>query len=483
MDLGRGFLKTSLTNDIVLNYCFLKSSIASKKYFLNLHQLRIPSNSAPNYFFMATKNTLKLQLSIMMFLQFFIWGGFFVTMGTYLLEVFQDQESINSIIGYSYATHNWAALLAPLFVGLIADRFMNAEKLNGICHLLGAGLLWWASSIHEPRMFIWAMFAFFMLYMPTLALVNTIAFSNIKNPYKEFPAIRVWGTIGWIFAGFIVAQTILGFVEIPLMSILTGIDNIQVTNIPLKMCAGLSLLYGIYSFTLPATPPKAKGEAFSLGKALGLDAINLLKERNFAIFALASFLISIPLAFYYARTNDFIAAVAFGEQSASFMAIGQISEVLFMLLVPVLLLKFGVKRMLIIGMAAWALRYLIFASFPAVSGLLIFGIALHGVCYDFFFVTGQLYVDKKAPANIRASAQGLFALLTYGAGMLIGNYLLGYWGDYIMLDGTSASGWQSGAFSFWIMPSVLALVVLLFFASTFKSEHSKNTQIGQETID
>jgi len=413
---------------------------------------------------------LKWRLSLMMFLQFFIWGGFFVTMGTYLLEAFQGEESINSIIGRSYATHNWAALLAPLFVGLIADRFVNAERLNAICHLAGAGLLWYASVVSEPSVFIWIMFGYFMLYMPTLALVNTIAFSNIKNPYKEFPSIRVWGTIGWIIAGFIVAQTILGFINIPLMELITGQSNVQSTNIPLKMCAILSLIYGIYSFTLPATPPKAKGESFSLGKALGLDAIKLMKERNFGVFALASFLISIPLAFYYARTNDFIAAMSFGEQSAAFMAIGQISEVLFMLLVPVLLLKFGVKRMLIIGMAAWALRYFIFASFPEVSGLLILGIALHGVCYDFFFVTGQLYVDKKAPDHIRASAQGLFALLTYGAGMLIGNYLLGWWGDQINLEGSTASGWQNSAFAFWILPAAIAVIVLIFFMSTFKSE-------------
>jgi len=426
---------------------------------------------------MSTQRAIVVRLSIMMFLQFFIWGGFFVTMGSYLLQVFQGSEGLNTIIGSAYATHNWAALLAPLFVGLIADRYMNAERVNAICHLLGAGLLWYAASITDPGTFIWVMFAYFMLYMPTLALVNAIAFANITEPDKEFPAIRVWGTIGWIAAGFVVAQTVLGFIDIPLLKSITGLENVQATNIPLKMGAIISLIYGLYSLTLPAAPPQAKGEAFNLGKALGLDAIKLMGERNFGIFALSSFLISIPLAFYYARTNDFIAAMAFGEQSASFMAIGQMSEVFFMLLVPFFLVRLGVKWMLVVGMLAWALRYLVFATFPESAAMLILGVALHGVCYDFFFVTGQLYVDRKAPKPIRASAQGLFTLLTYGIGMLIGNYVLGWWGDNIGLDGSTQAGWLDGAFSFWFMPAMVAAAVMLLFVVTFKNEKSINETV------
>ncbi|ALO46881.1 MFS transporter [Pseudohongiella spirulinae] len=424
---------------------------------------------------MTAQPYLVTRLSIMMFLQFFVWGAFFVTMGSYLLEVFQDEQGINSIIGQAYATHNWAALLAPVFVGLLADRVINAERLNALCQILGGVLLWYASSVTEPGIFIAVMFVYFMLYMPTLALVNTIAFSNIEDRDKQFPAIRVWGTVGWIVAGFVVAQTILGWVNIPLLNMLTGVTNAQATSVPLQMAAVLSVLYGLYSLTLPATPPQARGQQFNLGKAFGLDALNLLKERNFLVFALCSFLISIPLAFYYARTNDFVAAMAFGEQSASFMAIGQISEVLFMLLVPFFLIRFGVKWMLIVAMGAWALRYFVFASFPESVAMLIFGIALHGICYDFFFVTGQLYVDRKAPVSIRASAQGLFALLTYGAGMLVGNYMLGWWGDSIALDGSSMAGWQDGAFGFWIMPAVLAVIILIFFAMTFKREQAHAT--------
>lgn len=419
---------------------------------------------------MKPESHVTARLSLMMFLQFFIWGGFFVTMGIYLLEVFDGETGINTIIGQAYATHNWAALLAPLFVGLLADRYFNAERVNAFCHLAGAALLWTAASVTNPATFIWVMFAYFMLYMPTLALVNAISFANIESPEKQFPAIRVWGTIGWIVAGFVVAQTVLGWVNVPILQIITGVTNAQVTDIPLKMAAVVSVVYGLYSLTLPATPPQAKGQPFSVAKAFGFDAIKLMAERNFFVFALCSFLISIPLAFYYARTNDFVAAMAFGEQSASFMAIGQISEVLFMLLVPFFLLRFGVKWMLIIGMGAWALRYLVFASFPESVAWLIFGIALHGICYDFFFVTGQLYVDRKAPAPIRASAQGLFALLTYGAGMLIGNYVLGWWGDRVQLDGSTTAGWLAGASDFWLMPAILAAVILLFFAFTFRRE-------------
>jgi nucleoside transporter len=413
-------------------------------------------------------NKITFRLSLMMFLQFFIWGAFFVTMGAYLLQVFEGEEGVNTIIGSAYATHNWAGLLAPVFVGLIADRYMNAEKLNGISHLIGAVLLWYASTITEPGVFIWVMLAYFMLYMPTLALVNAISFANMEDPDKEFPKVRVWGTIGWILAGFIIAQTVLGFFDIPILGWITGVENnIQSTNIPLKVSAVLSVIYGLYSFTLPATPPSAKGEKFDVKQALGLDALKLLTNKSFAIFSFCSFAISIPLAFYYARTNDFIAAVAFGEQSPSFMAIGQMSEVLFMLAIPFLLSRLGVKWMLLTGMLAWTARYLLFGLFPSSTALVILGVALHGVCYDFFFVTGQLYVDKKAPKHLRASAQGFFNLLTYGAGMLIGNYVLGWWGDNIALDGSTTAGWMEGARAFWVMPGIVALIVAVIFLLTF----------------
>jgi nucleoside transporter len=391
-------------------------------------------------------------------------------MGSYLLEIFQGQEGLNSIIGSAYATHNWAGLLAPVFVGLLADRYFNAEKLNGVIHLAGAVLLYFASTITDPGTFIWVMLGYFMLYMPSLALVNTISFANIGDADKEFPRIRVWGTIGWIVAGFVVAQTVLGWVSIPIISAITGVTNAQATSIPLLMSAAVSLFYGFYSFTLPATPPSGKGKAFSVKEALGLDAVKLLTNRNFAVFSLSSFAVSIPLAFYYARTNDFISAMHFGDQSASFMTIGQMSEVLFMLAIPFFLARLGVKWMLLVGMLAWTARYLLFGFFPMSVPLVLIGIALHGVCYDFFFVTGQLYVNKKAPEHLRASAQGFFNLLTYGAGMLIGNYVLGWWGDKIALDGSNHMGWMAGAFEFWVMPAMLALGVAGMFFLLFKKE-------------
>lgn len=409
--------------------------------------------------------SLRFRLSLMMFLQFFIWGAFFVTMGAYLLQVFEGEESLNSIIGSAYATHNWAGLLAPVFVGLLADRYFNAEKVNGISHLLGAVLLWIAAGITDPGTFIWVMLAYFMLYMPSLALVNAIAFANINDPDSEFPRIRVWGTIGWIIAGFIVAGTVLGFVQIPLLSWFTGVEsNIQSTNIPLKVSAVISIFYGLYSFTLPATPPSARGEKFDVKQALGLDALKLLSEKNFAIFSFSSFAISIPLAFYYARTNDFIAAVAFGEQSPSFMAIGQMSEVLFMLAIPLFLARLGIKWMLLVGMLAWTARYLLFGLFPGSTALVVLGIALHGICYDFFFVSGQIYTDSKAGEKVKSAAQGLITLATYGVGMLGGFYIAG-----LITDANVTADGHNWA-SVWQMPALFAIVVFVLFALLFKNE-------------
>ncbi|MEX1137197.1 MAG: MFS transporter [Balneolales bacterium] len=426
---------------------------------------------------MDSQKLIKPRLGLMMFLQFFIWGGFFVTMGVYLLEIFQGEEGLNTIIGQAYATHNWGAVLAPVVVGLIADRYFNAERVMGVCHLLGAGVLWYAAGITDPGTFIWVMLAYFMLYMPTLALVNAISFANIDNPDKEFPAIRVWGTIGWIIAGFVVAQTILGWINIPFLSIFSGVDNAQVTNVPLLMSAIVSIVYGLYSFTLPATPPSEKGKKFSFKEAFGLDALKLLSDRSFAVFSFSCLAISIPLAFYYARANDYVAAVAFGEQSASFMTIGQMSEGLFMVLIPFFLVRFGVKYMLLAGMLAWTLRYLLFGMFPESVAMVMVGIALHGICYDFFFVTGQLYVDKKAPKSLRASAQGFFGILTYGAGMLIGNYLLGWWGEFVNLVGSTEAGWLAGAAAFWIMPGILALAVAVMFFILFKDDGAEVPEI------
>jgi len=411
---------------------------------------------------------VRFQLAIMMFLQFFVWGAFFVPMGSYLGVIFaeyQAQGTLNKIVGNTYATQTWAALFAPLIVGFIADRLFNKEKVNGVLHLMGAGLLWWCSTITDsPTQFFWVMLAFFLCYMPTLALVNAITFQNVKSIEDDFPQIRLWGTIGWIVSGLVVSESMFGLFSFP---VLPGIENAGATSFPLKLAAVVSVIYGFYSFTLPASPPQGRGQPVSLIKVLGLDALQLFRNPSYLVFAICSFLICIPLAFYYARTYEFVSAMSFGDRSAGVMALGQVSEIGFMALVPFFLIRLGVKRMLLIGMLAWALRYALFGLFPSSSAMLVLGILLHGICYDFFFVTGQLYTDRVAPPEIRTSAQAFVGLLTYGAGMLVGNYVLGFWGDSIGLDPTTQAGWSASAAQFWLMPAALALGVSVLFFVTF----------------
>jgi nucleoside transporter len=416
-----------------------------------------------------------LRLNIMMFLQFFVWGAFFVPMGNYLgviFKRFEEQGTLNQIIGGAYATQTWAALFAPLIVGFVADRLFNKEYINGVLHLLGAGLLWWCSTITaSPDQFFWAMLAFFVCYMPTLALVNAITFQNVASIEDDFPKIRLWGTIGWIVSGLVVSQSMFGLFPLPL---LPGIQDAGSTNVPLKLAAIVSAVYGLYSFTLPASPPQGRNEPFSLVRVLGLDAVQLFANPSYLVFAICSFLICIPLAFYYARTYEFTSNVAFGDSTAGVMALGQVSEIFFMALVPFFLSRLGVKKMLLVGMLAWALRYALFGLMPLSAAMLVLGIVLHGICYDFFFVTGQLYTDRVAPEGIRTSAQAMVGLLTYGAGMLVGNYVLGFWGDRIGLDPTSKQGWLDGAAQFWLMPAGLAFAVAVLFFAMFwdKSSHA-----------
>jgi nucleoside transporter len=412
--------------------------------------------------------SVKLRLNVMMFLQFFVWGAFFVPLGSYLGIIFSSYEekgTLNQIIGSTYATQTWAALFAPLIVGFIADRMFNKEYINGVLHLLGGGLLWWCSTITEsPDRFFWAMLAFFLCYMPTLALVNAITFQNVESIEDEFPKIRLWGTIGWIVSGLVVSQSMFGIFPLPL---LPGVEDAGSTNLPLRISAIASFVYGVYSFTLPASPPQGREEPFSVARVLGLDAVQLFKNPNYLVFAVCSFLICIPLAFYYARTYEFTSNMAFGDRTAGVMALGQVSEIFFMACVPFFLARLGVKNMLLVGMLAWALRYALFGLMPSSGAMLVLGILLHGICYDFFFVTGQLYTDRVAPKGIRTSAQAMVGLLTYGAGMLVGNYVLGYWGDQIGLDPTTQEGWLAGAAKFWLMPASLALGVSILFFLTF----------------
>lgn len=409
-----------------------------------------------------------VRLNVMMFLQFFIWGVFFVPMGKYLGVLFSgnaDDGTLNQIIGGIYATQTWAALAAPLIVGFVADRLFNKERVNAVLHLIGSGLLWWCSTITDsPDQFFWIMLAYFLCYMPTLALVNAITFQNVESVERDFPKIRIWGTIGWIVSGLVVSESLFGIVSLP---VLPGIEAAESTAFPLRIAAIVSFVYGIYSFTLPASPPQGHGESASITKVLGLDAVQLFAKPSYLVFAICSFLICIPLAFYYARTNEFASNMAFGDRTSAVMALGQVSELFFMALVPFFLLRLGVKWMLLVGMIAWAVRYALFGFFPDSNAMIVLGILLHGICYDFFFVTGQLYTDRVAPRNIRTSAQALIGLLTYGAGMLVGNYVLGFWGDHIELDPTTRDGWLAGAAEFWLMPAALAVGVSALFLVTF----------------
>jgi nucleoside transporter len=417
----------------------------------------------------ATMTTnVRVRLCLMMFLQFFVWGAFFVPMGMYLGIIFadyQDRNELNGIISNAYATQTWAAVFAPLIVGFVADRMFNKELLNGVLQIAGGCLLWWCSTITDsPSQFTWVMLAFFLCYMPTLALVNAITFQNVDSIENDFPQIRLWGTIGWIVSGLVVSESMFGIFPFP---VLPGIENAGATNFPLKLAAGASILYGLYSFSLPSSPPQGKGQPVSVAKVLGLDALQLFKNPSYFVFAVCSFLICIPLAFYYARTYEFVSAMQFGDRTAGVMALGQVSEIGFMAAVPFFLRKLGVKWMLLVGMLAWSLRYAMFGLMPSSAAMIVGGIVLHGICYDFFFVTGQLYTDRVAPREIRTSAQAFLGLLTYGAGMLVGNIVWGKWGDFIGLDPRDKAGWSADAAQFWLMPAALALGVAVLFFATF----------------
>lgn len=425
---------------------------------------------------------IRFQLSVMMFLQFFIWGAFWVTLSSYLKVIFAEYaetNQLNGIIGNIYATQTWAAVFAPFIVGFIADRLFNKEKVNGVLQILGAGFLWWSASIVDsPTQFFWVMLGFFLCYMPTLALVNAITFQNVESAERDFPQIRLWGTIGWIIAGLVVAESVFGLFPFP---VLPGIDGAGNTKFPLQLAAVVSVIYGVYSFTLPASPPQGRDEPISLTRILGLDALQLFANPSYLVFAVCSFLICIPLAFYYARTNEFVQSMAFGDTSAGVMALGQVSELGFMAAVPFFLRRLGVKYMLLVGMLAWALRYALFGLMPSSAAMLVVGIVLHGICYDFFFVTGQLYTDRVAPKGIRTSAQAFIGLITYGAGMLVGNYVSGAWGDYIELDPTTTSGWAADAAAFWLMPAGLAAGVSILFFFTFWDRETDKRVVADVT--
>jgi len=397
----------------------------------------------------------RIKLSAMMFLEFFIWGAWFVTLGTYLGK---NLAASGNQIGLAYLTQSIGAIAAPFIIGLIADRYFSAQKILGVLHLFGAALLFYASTVTTFDNFFPVILIYMILFMPTLALVNSVSFRQMNDPGKEFPAIRVLGTIGWIIAGLSIGW-------------LAWEQQNQLV-LTFKVSAIASALLGIFSFTLPATPPVKKDEKASISDILGLEAISLLKNRSYLLFFLSSVAICIPLAFYYNFTNLYLNEAGM-KSAAGVQSLGQVSETLFLLLMPVLFARFGVKKMLGIGMAAWALRYLFFAFGNANSGywMLVMGIVLHGICYDFFFVTGQIYTDKLAGERFKSAAQGFITLATYGVGMLIGSLLSGLIVDYYKTD--IGHNW----YSIWIIPAAIAAAVFVLFILFFSDKNTDDKKI------
>jgi nucleoside transporter len=386
---------------------------------------------------------IKTKLSAMMFLQFFIWGAWFVTMGGYLGNTLHFS---GADIGNAYAAMAWAALVAPFFLGMIADRFFASEKVLAVLHLLGGGVMWYASTVTAPGTLFWVLVGYGLCYMPTLALTSSIAFHHVEDSAKDFPAIRVLGTLGWIVAGVVLSRL--------------GMEG---TARPMQLAAVASIVLGLAAFALPHTPPPAAGKPFSVRDALGLDALALLKDRSFLMFVLGSFLLCIPLQFYYAFTNLFLTEAGV-TGTATKMSLGQVSEIGFMLLLPLALRKYGVKVILLVGMLAWAARYALFAYGDAGAGMwmLYAGILLHGVCYDFFFVTGQIYTDQQAGPKIRGAAQGFITLVTQGLGYIVGSAVSGKIVDQYVREG--GHDWMS----IWMRPAMGALVILAVFAVAFR---------------
>lgn len=405
------------------------------------------------------------RLSVMMFLQFFVWGAWYVTQGNFITRTAEwpvgiDAEWVN---GWAYSVAPIAAMIAPLFLGIVADRFFASERVLGVLMLIGALTIGIAPTFatgdnKSATLFLLCLLGHTLCFMPTLGLTNTIAFANMSNREKQFPLIRVFGTLGWIAAGTLVSKVL----------------QADYAPDPFYVAAGASALLGIYAFTLPHTPPPAKGTKPTLGQLLGLDAVKMLRDPSFAAFIVSSTLICIPLAAYYAKAQTYVGDAGF-EEPAFIMTFGQWSEVFFMLVMPLFFARLGVKWMLGVGMLAWVIRYGLFsaAADEGIRWMILGGVLLHGICYDFFFVTGQIYTDKKAPVGLRGQAQGFLVLMTQGIGLFVGAQLTGYLASKYTSD--SVVDWKS----FWFYPAVAAAVILVAFLAIFRDRTAADVTQGE----
>jgi nucleoside transporter len=410
-----------------------------------------------------------IRLSIMMFLEFFVWGAWYVTTGNYMTAAGMTEQ-----IKYAYMLSPIAAIVSPFFLGMIADRFFASERVLAMLHLIGGVAMLCVPTAAKagPAAFLAVILIHCLCFMPTINLTNSIAFANLTDQEKQFPYIRVFGTLGWIVAGLMIS--------------FLGVD----TSAKQYMIAGgCAIVLGLFSFALPHTPPPAKGKKATVGEILGVDALSLFKSRSFAVFAISSFLICIPLAAYYSyaarMVGDIYAVRDAGNATppiAATMSVGQAAEVIFMLIMPFFFARLGVKWMLSLGMLAWGARYALFAAGAPhhVLWMIVLGIALHGICYDFFFVTGFIYTDKRAPKEIRNQAQGLIVLLTYGLGLFIGAFVTGELFNRIVGTATGADALPLYQ-KFWIYPCAFAVVILVVFAALFRDD-TKDAVVSEATV-